>query len=335
MNMKKITKNKVLFVKNKTNNIGVIMKKKMILKLIIGCICATILSLCKIATTYADGQFSVSPMNQKIILMPGETYKGSFKIANPGTNKYPFSYSATVTPFYVDEEYEIIYENNGDYSQIVDWTTIENAEGIILPNTAVDLYFTINVPENAPAGGQYAAITIASKKDEAVEENAINIQARYSIAHIIYAEIAGTTNRSGNIINADVPSFLLSGNITGSSLIKNTGNVHGTATYKMQVFPLFSSEEVYTNEEKPQESTILPDRALYSELAWEDTPAIGIFNVIYTVEFEGITTQVSKLVIKCPIWLLFIIIFAIFALVFYFVAKSKARKKATKASQAR
>lgn len=305
-------------------------EKKLFFKILVGCICAVVLCLSNVIYTYADGRFTVSPMNQKIILVPGETYRGSFMVTNPATSKTDFAYKAEITPFYVDDNYEIIYENNGDYNQMVDWITVENPEGTIAPNNTEELYFSIEVPENAPAGGQYAGITVTSKNDDSPEGNSINIKAKYSIAHIIYAEIAGTTSRSGEIMETNVPSFLVSGNIAGSSIVKNTGNVHGAAKYILQVFPLFSDEEVYTNEEDPSELTILPNRTRYVETAWEDTPAVGIFNVIYTVEFEGMTTQVSKMVIKCPIWLLFIIIFAIFALVIYFVMKIKSRKKAAK-----
>lgn len=296
-------------------------------------LCASILVGNK---TYAEGiGISMSPPNQKIILNAGESYTGSFTVANAQTNDGDFKYKVDVRPFYVDGNDNIIYQNTEGYNQIVSWTSVNPVSGILPLGGSENIYFTINVPSDAPAGGQYMAITVSSdssgiRNNDTESELGLNMTQNISMAHIVYTEIAGTTVRQGEIQDANVPSFILNGNITGSCVIKNTGNVHGTATYKLQVFPLFSNEEVYTNEESPDEKTILPDRSLYNETVWDKTPGIGIFNVKYTVEFEGVTTEVSKLVIKCPIWLMFIIIFAVFVLIFYFVAKVRARKKAAK-----
>ena len=195
-------------------------KRKTFTKTALASLIALVLSLLPFTGVFAEGQFSVSPMNQKIVLTSGETYKGSFKIGNPGTNTNDFSYKATVSPFYVDENYNPTYKNNGDYSQIVDWIKIDNPEGTLSPNSVTELYFTIDVPSTAPAGGQYAAINVVSNADGDDKKDAINLQTKYNISHIIYAEIAGTTRRQGNIFDANVPSFIVDGNITATSSIQ-------------------------------------------------------------------------------------------------------------------
>ena len=309
------------------------MKKKIFTKAVLMMIGFMIGLLSQSATVYADTGITLSPLNQKILVNPGEIYEGSFKVSNQAKNTESFSYSISIKPFYVDDNYDIYYENNGDYNQIVNWITVDKTEGVVAPNEATNIHYSIDVPADAPAGGQYAAIIVTTTNSDETLENGININVQFGSAYILYAEVAGTTRHNGEILSADVPSFLLSDDIVASSSIKNTGNVHGVAKYTLQVFPLFSGEEVFTNEENPQEKTILPDRTLYNETIWDNTPPIGIFNVIYTVEFEGVTAQVKKMVIKCPIWLLFIIIFAIIALIMYFFVRSKNRKNSKKRTQ--
>lgn len=275
---------------------------------------------------HADVGISMSPMNQKIILVPGETYEGSFTISNGASNDELLGFDISLQPFYVTENYDIKYENNGDYNQIVNWTTLSIEEGYLQPNQKQEVFFSIDVPLDAPAGGQYLAITATSKNDNDSGVGNTAIKVHYSMAHIVYAEIAGTTVRKGEVSSISVPGFLFSGDISGTSTIKNTGNVHSTAHYTLQVFPLFSSEELYTNEEDPESKTILPDRSLTASSYWADTPTAGIFKVIYTAEFEGVVSQVEKIVIVCPFWLLFVILAAIILILIWLFTKSKKRK---------
>lgn len=305
------------------------MKKYNFSKIIIGIIVALFIVLSNVTSAFATSSIALSPMDQSLILNPGDSYNGSFAVINQAANDTPLSFEVETIPYYVDESYNVINDSNS-YNQMAEWITVDTLGGTLQPNDATEIKFTIDVPKDAPAGGQYAAIRVISANTGSNtygdDTAAAGINVRVAMAYTIYAEITGTTTHSGQISDVSVPSFLLSGNISGSSSITNTGNVHSTAKYSLQVFPLFSSEEVYTNEEEPERKTILPDRTLYNETVWENTPAVGIFNVIYTVEFEGVTEQVSKMVIKCPIWLLFIIIFVIVAVIIWLVMRAKTRK---------
>ena len=270
--------------------------------------------------------FTMSPLKENIILTPGETFEGSFLIHNPATHVKDFEYEITVQPFYVNEDYTAVYEEEGSYNLMVDWITIDSdTAGSLAPNQQEEIHYTINVPSNAPAGGQYAAITVTSA-NATNEGDGSAILEKTAIAHTIFAEVTGNTIHSGDITDANVPSFMLSGNIYGESTIKNTGNVHGVATYTLSVTPLFSSEEVYTNEENPTVHNVLPNRSYYNKIEWDETPAMGIFNVKYTVDFDGVVTEVNKMVIICPIWMMIVAIVVIVAIVCGIVMIIRKRK---------
>ena len=310
------------------------MKIKLIKKILVGVVAFVLVGVGFFTVgAYADGGvgFSMSPMSQKIVLDPGETYQTSVTISH-SNNENDFNYFVRVLPFYVNEDYKTVFEENGGYNQIVDWITLDSPEtGTLSPNESRDIYFTINVPEDAPGGGQYATIMVSNASSGDSDEVAVNEV--LSIGHLVFAEITGDTVKQGEFESVLVPGFLFSGEIKGTSSIKNTGNTHGEAEYTLQVFPLFSNEEIYTNEEDPETHTIIPDRSYYNETVWSETPAIGIFNVVYKVEFEGVTKEVSKMVIKCPIWLLFVVLAVIAALVIWIVMKIRSGKKKSKKSE--
>ena len=285
---------------------------------------------------YADGEkpltnLAMSPMYEKIILVPGQSYTSEFSIISPANSQVDFDYKIYAQNYYRDENNNAIFEDVNGTGKMVDWITIDSpTTGTLTPNESRKVQFTINVPEDAPAGGQYAAITVATASPENVGQNGgISIREQLAIAYTVYAEIAGNTVRQGEIYDLNLPSFLFSGEIVGSAMVKNTGNVHDDAKYTLQIFPLFSNEEVYTNEENPDTRLVLPNRTLYHENVWDNTPMVGIFNAVYTVEFEGLTSQISKMIIVCPLWLLFIILFVIIALIIWIMIRIRVRKKSS------
>lgn len=269
--------------------------------------------------------FMMSPMTLRKSLKPGEIYNGYFYIVNPEENTIPITYKLKVQGFYRNEEGGAIFEDVEGRSQIVNWITINSPmQNTLAPSAADKVFYTISVPENPPAGGQYAAITATSTSNDTAM-----IQESVAMNYTMFIDIDGKNILSSEITDMSLPFFLFDGNITASSKVKNTGNVHGNATYTLKITPLFSNTPVYTNENDPAKKLVLPDRTAVEETVWEETPAFGIFNAYYKVEFEGgDTKEITKLIIKCPVWLLLIIVLGLTGFVLAIVKTVKSKKKA-------
>ena len=276
---------------------------------------------------------TISPPEQRIVLIPGEVFEGTIKVSNPAHTQQDLKYSVSVGSFNLgkDENGEVDYNDTDTetitgYNQIMDWIILGKESGTVAPNTTDTVPFTIVVPEDAPAGGQYATIII---QDDTENEDSgggnVAIQNVVRFATKIFAEVAGETDETGLIIENSIPSFSFTNVLSTTAEVKNEGNVHTYAEFVLQVWPLFSDEEICTNEEEPNTSLIMPDtERLHVEEC--NLPAIGIFRAKQTVKIFGETSVVEKTVFICPLWLLFIIIFAITMFIMWLVVRAKSRK---------
>lgn len=275
---------------------------------------------------------TVTPPHQKIILIPGEVYSGSVSVFNASGSEKPLEYEVEVGSFSQKkaensdqrDDYESMdHISKTSYNQIMDWIKFDKTEGVLQPGEVEDISFKIDVPSDAPGGGQYATILVVDKTASGLAGgDNIQINQSFQFASIIYAEVAGKTREEGEILENTMPSFLLNGPLTAESMVKNNGNVHTDAEYVFQVWPLFSDEEICTNEENPETSLILPETERYHAQSC-DLPSVGIFKAKQMVKIFGETSIVERTVIVCPLWLLFLILFMIIALILWLFMKVK------------
>lgn len=287
------------------------------------------LNCCKVLA--AGRSIALSPMNQKIVLMPGESYRGGMTVANPATSTENLNYKVEVSPYYPTKTSESDLNYSGsdlvtktNMNMIVDWITLDEDGGTLAPNEEHVVTFTINVPLDAPAGGQYAALLISEDKAEESIENSVAVNEVIRMGHLIYATITGDTIQEGEILQNDVPTFVLSNALEASALVRNNGNVHTDAEFVLQVWPMGSDEEICTNEENAETTFVMPNTERYYVESCE--LPIGIFRAKQTVKIFGESSVVEKTIIVCPIWLLFLIIFGIIALIMWLFLMSKKRK---------
>lgn len=280
------------------------------------------------AAEVPDYRLQVTPSFEDIeeTLKPGGSYTGKFTIQNTGTKE--FRYDIDFSPYSVsDDRYTVDSETETEYTDLYKWITIDKKSGSVEPNGEVDVEYTINVPRGVAGGGQYALINVQMIPDSKKEVEGSGFDIVQQIGFRVLANIAGTTRKTGTITDNKVPGFIFNPPITVSSVVNNTGNVHGKATYTLQVYPLFGDEEVYTNEEAPVVLTILPETKRYNEISWEGAPALGIFRVKQTVKIFDEVSTTEKLVFLCPIWFLFIVLLLIFCVIFWVVSRVRNRRK--------
>lgn len=308
-----------------------IKQKNILLAAFFAFLAAGVANLFASTATYADQNpihLQVSPVKQKISLEPGASGVYTIKVQNVGTQ--PFNYSTEAVPYSVtDDNYSPNYSTVSNYSQIASWITFDEDKqtGRLEPGETIDVPFTVNVPKDVPSGGQYAAIMAQTEDGNADDAN---IRVVNRVGMILYANIPGNTRTEGKIIDNKVPGFLFDPPITVTALVENTGNVEITAEYIFKIWPLFSNETVYNNEENPGTLDIMPETRRFSTISWDGAPKLGIFTVEQTVRLLGEESTVKKLVIICPIWLLFIIIALIFFMIFWLISRARSRKRAEK-----
>ncbi len=276
----------------------------------------------------------ISPSVQEIAVEPGQSYSAEFKVVNPTKSLSNLSYEIEITPYSVtNEQYDADFDTEQDFNQIVKWVTILKTSGMLEPGESENIPYRIDVPSNAPAGGQYAAfmVKIINPEQNAASKT-VAIAASSRVASLLFASVAGETHTDGLVLQNHIANFIFDSPILVSSVVKNIGNVHISATYVIQVYPLFSDEEVYTNEEKPKVDRVIPNTQLYSELKWEESPALGIYKVRQTVSIGEEVSVNEKFVFVCPTWFFLALIaffsFCILCIIYRIYIRRKLAKRA-------
>ena len=281
-----------------------------------------------------DTVMTISPPSQKIILTPGEDYEGSISVSSPTVAKNDLNYSVTIGTYGIptDDNGKANYDDIdldtvSSYNQIMDWIELKKDKGTVPKGETGVVPFVIHVPENAPAGGQYATILVQDDTEIGNTGNSgISIESKVRFASAIYAEVTGDTKKEGEIQENNIPSFLLNNLLTATSTVKNNGNVHTDAEYTLQVWPIFSDEEICTNEEEKETSLIMPETERFHAQTCA-LPSIGIFRAKQTVSIFGEISEVERIIIFCPLYALFLILFAIIVLVAWIIYRAKTNKK--------
>lgn len=276
-----------------------------------------------------ENSFTLTPMSQDIALEPGQTYTGHITVVNPTDATSDFSYKVSVSPFnMVGEDYTVDLATEHNRSMITKWIKINEPTGTIKPNESKDVEFTITVPQDAPAGGQYAALCVTS--DNNIEgDSGLSVQNVYEMASIIYGNVAGETVHEGHILDNHIPGFSVGAPVMLNSTIQNNGNVHDYAHYVIKVNNIFTGEVILPTEEVDGNyaEVIMPESTYVSQREISNLPAIGVVHVSQTIYFNGESSTEEGNIVICPIWFMALVLVTLASLITTIVLIVKKHRK--------
>lgn len=275
--------------------------------------------------------FSITPVSQQISLQAGQTFSGAIKVTNPNSSDSNLNYQVSILPYtIVDESYKADLLTETRRTEITKWVSFPEPSGTLAPNETTEVPFTISVPENAPAGGQYAAIVISSQPSSSASSS-IDIGSIYELSSVIYAEVAGTTIHDGVIESLAIPKFSV-GSPTISATVKNAGNIHDFAQISLSVTNLLNDEEIYatTDTGGPFQEIIIPETTRLITRKLDNLPALGLFRITEQVTFGSNTKSLDQTILVAPLWFLLLLsltVLAILSTIVTIIFKKHAKKK--------
>lgn len=264
--------------------------------------------------------FTVMPMSKEVSLKAGEVYSGSISVSNPADADSDFDYQIVVSPYsVVDEYYTADFVSESDWSKIVDWIKVEEPTGTIAPNGTKEIKYTISVPADAPAGGQYAVLGVRANPKEGSE--GVTVNNVFEMASIIYGRVEGETRHEGEILTNSIPGFVTNGAPMVSATLSNSGNVHEVANVTLSVKNAFTGESLFPvgDDVNVFSEIVMPGSTRYATRNLNTVPMLGVFEVTQDISYIGTNSEELvhnvRTMIVCPLWFLFLLMLTVGAFI--------------------
>jgi len=233
----------------------------------------------------------ISPLRNYLSLKAGESVTRAYTVANL-TNE-PLVVTTSVEQFSVaDYSYDLQFgrlEKN--------WISLVENRITLQPNESREIPYRVNIPTNAPAGGQYYTLFASTNLSEA------GLSGTVRAATLLYLTVDGPLTRASNIEKASLFPLVLSPRIPYSIDVKNTGNIHYFAYFSAAVDGLF-----YHNEQPGASELLMPGTIRHFDLSTSSPFVPGVYRVTYGYQpDQGAAVRQEKYILFLPHWFLILL----------------------------
>lgn len=267
----------------------------------------------------------VSPVEQELELEPGMQATGSVNVQNVGRQGFNFSVSAT--PYQVtNDAYDPDFVSENSYTKLHNWISFPKDTFYLEAGAVTTVDFVVNVPDDIPGGGQYAAIMIETR--DTIDESAM-FQTVGRVASLVYAHVSGDEHIGGVLMGHTMPTILFNPNFSVSATVKNDGNVDFRLDQQLTIRDFFTGREVLTpetvdsKEQTPGHASpvVLPGTARTNVLTWDGAPHLGVFRVHQRIAFLDQVYEFDQIVVFCPIWLIALVLLFLLTMIFWLLVR--------------
>lgn len=271
----------------------------------------------------------ISPVSSRVTLEAGKALEYSFTVSNIGSEGFTFSVYAA--PYTIkSENYDVNFSEETHRTQISRWIQFKDSDGNWVDTTKFNIpadgkqtvEYRVNVPEDIPDGGQYAAI-FAETEPSSDSNSASGLKTVSRAGLIVYGRTNGETRDSAEIKDFEFNTFLTSGKVSTGARVVNNGNTDFESKYSLTIKTLFG-KTVY---EKDNSYNVLPDTTRKIHMEWDDTPSFGIFRATARVTAGSEIHEESKIVMIVPLFIIIIVLILLTILIVWTIILIKKRNE--------
>jgi hypothetical protein len=173
-----------------------------------------------------------------------------------------------------------------------DWIKINQDVITLKPKEELSVPFKIVVPQNAPAGGKYAAIFFTG-----IIEGGGNIGAIPRVGSLIILNVKGDLKKTGKLLDFKGPLLVNNGPVDFTISFLNTGTTHYEVKADIAAKNLFWESGTFSSETK----FVYPNIKRELKATWNKKTLFGIYFLKAKIsDGDGNVYEKSKLLIGFP-----------------------------------
>ncbi|MEK9178595.1 MAG: hypothetical protein AAB801_02330 [Patescibacteria group bacterium] len=169
---------------------------------------------------------SISPPRIEIRSDKGGFAEGFIRVKNRGQTSLLFTTS--IQDFIVKDSLGtpilLPIDSSKDRFSAASWISVFPSSFELSVNTDQNIYYSINIPANASAGGHYASLIFEPKTT--VSEGNSQTTVTAGIGSLFYINVSGQIKESANVLSFSGKSFLEYGPQNLTAIIENSSDTH-------------------------------------------------------------------------------------------------------------